>query len=226
MILPEVPPLVDFRKTPWAAVPLALPACRSTLIAAALASDVGSGPGLTCETFSVPCAVSWPLTSAALNAVLAETTLSAALLAPPSAARLRTATWSPGVVDMDFALTATPADTVTETALVGGFTRSGVRSPIPAAAPLALGATTPSDRPLSMPSRLRLETSVDWGTAAYPTEIESEGRSGASTSMPPLAPRVAEAAAGAAEVANVAAPSSTLATVVTAFRTFMKTPVR
>src|SRR5262249_61146905 len=60
---------------------------------------------------------------------------------------------------------ATPADTVTETALVGGFTRSGVGSPTPAAAPFPLGATTPSDRPLSMPSKPRLETSVDWGTA-------------------------------------------------------------
>ena len=32
----------------------ALPACRSMLRAAALASDAGLGPGLTCEIFSVP----------------------------------------------------------------------------------------------------------------------------------------------------------------------------
>src|SRR5271166_4329829 len=49
MIFPEVSPVVDFRKMPWAAVPPALPACRSMLMAAALASDVGLGPGLTCE---------------------------------------------------------------------------------------------------------------------------------------------------------------------------------
>src|SRR5579859_7610248 len=110
MILPDVPPVVDFKKMPWAAVPPAVPARRSTLMAAALASDAGSGPGLTCETLRVPWPVSRPLTSAALNAVLAETTFRPALLAPPSAARLKTATWSPGVVDVDLALTATPAD--------------------------------------------------------------------------------------------------------------------
>ena len=35
-----------------------------------------------------------------------------------SAARLRTPTWSPGVMDVDFALTATPEDTVTEMGVV------------------------------------------------------------------------------------------------------------
>src|SRR5262252_5609198 len=117
---PEVPPVVDFRKMPWAAVPPALPACRSILIAAALASDVGLGPGLTCEILSVPWPVSWPEISHALNAVLADTTFRPALFVPPSAARLKTATWSPGVFDVDFALTATPEDTVTETGLVMG----------------------------------------------------------------------------------------------------------
>src|SRR5215468_5953783 len=97
---------------PWTAVPPALPACRSMLMAAALASDVGSGPGLTCETFRVPWPVSWPDTSHALKAVLADTTLRLALFDPPPAARLKTATWSPGVVDVDFALIATPEDTV------------------------------------------------------------------------------------------------------------------
>jgi hypothetical protein len=43
MISPEVPPVVDFRKMPWAAVPPALPACKSMLMAAALASDAGFG---------------------------------------------------------------------------------------------------------------------------------------------------------------------------------------
>src|SRR5215472_6417283 len=99
---------------PWAAVPPALPACKSILIAAALESDVGLGPGLTCEILSVPCPVSWPDTSHALNAVLADTTFSPALFVPPSAARLKTATWSPGFLDVDFALIATPDDTVTE----------------------------------------------------------------------------------------------------------------
>jgi hypothetical protein len=73
---------------PCAAVPIALPACRPMLMAAALASDVGFGPGFTCETLSVPCAVSWPDTSQALNAELAQTTCRLALLVPPSAARL------------------------------------------------------------------------------------------------------------------------------------------
>src|SRR5215831_11207670 len=68
MIFPELPPVVDFRKMPWAAVPAASPACRSTLIAAALASDVWSGSGLTCEILSVPWLVSWPDTSHALKA--------------------------------------------------------------------------------------------------------------------------------------------------------------
>jgi len=49
------------------------------------------------------------------NAVLADTTFRPALFVPPSAARLKTATWSPGVFDVDFALIATPEDTVTET---------------------------------------------------------------------------------------------------------------
>src|SRR6266849_1881351 len=118
MIFPEVPLVVDFRKMPWAAVPPARPAWRAMLIAAALASDAGSGPGLTCEILRVPCPVSWPDTSHALNAVLADTTLSAALFVPPSVARLKTATWSPEVVDVDLALTATPEVTVMETAAV------------------------------------------------------------------------------------------------------------
>jgi hypothetical protein len=84
------------------------------LIAAALASDVASGPGLTCETFSVPWAVSWPDTSHALNAVLADTTFRPALLIPPLAAKLMTTTWSPGILDADLALIATPDDTFTE----------------------------------------------------------------------------------------------------------------
>jgi hypothetical protein len=37
-----------------------------------------------------------------------------ALFFPPSAARLKTPTWSPAVLDVDLALTATPKDTVTE----------------------------------------------------------------------------------------------------------------
>src|SRR5215469_4171517 len=117
---PEVPPVVDFRKMPWAAVPPALPACRSILIAAALASDVGLRPGLTCEILSVPWPVSWPETSHALNAVLADTTFRPALFVPPLAARLKTATWSPGAMDVDFALIATPEDTTIETGLVIG----------------------------------------------------------------------------------------------------------
>src|SRR5262252_10756696 len=120
---PEVPPVVDFRKMPWAAVPPALPACRSILIAAALASDVGLGPGLTCEILSVPWPVSWPDTSHALNAVLADTTLRLALFVPPVAARLNIPTWSPGVLEVDLALIATPEDTFTETGAVIGFSR-------------------------------------------------------------------------------------------------------
>jgi hypothetical protein len=54
----------------------------------------------------------------ALNAVLADTTFRPALFDPPSAARLKTAAWSPGVLDVDFALIATPKDTVTETGSV------------------------------------------------------------------------------------------------------------
>src|SRR6516225_1013882 len=88
------------------------------LIAAAFASDPGSGPGLTCVILSVPWPVSCPDTSDALNAVLADTTFSAALFVPPFAARLKTATWSPGVFDVDLALIATPEDTITETGLV------------------------------------------------------------------------------------------------------------
>src|SRR6516164_11736455 len=103
---------------PWAAVPPSLPACRSMLRAAAFASDLGSGPGLTCEILSVPWPVSWPDTSHALNSVLDETTFRPALFAPPSAAKLKTATWSPGVTDVDFALTATPEDTIMEIGLV------------------------------------------------------------------------------------------------------------
>jgi len=66
MITPEVPPVVDFTKMPWAAVPPALPARKSML--RALASEAGLGPGLTCEILSVPWLVSWPVTSHALNA--------------------------------------------------------------------------------------------------------------------------------------------------------------
>src|SRR5260370_28741836 len=117
MIFPELPPVVDFRKIPWAAVPPALPACRWMLRAAALGADVGLGPGLTCEILRVPWPVSWPDTSHALNAVLADTTFRPALFFPPSAARLKTPTWSPEVLDVDLALTATPEDTVT--AMVG-----------------------------------------------------------------------------------------------------------
>jgi hypothetical protein len=53
-----------------------------------------------------------------MNAVLADTTLRAALFVPPSAARSKTPTWSPGVFDVDLALIATPEDTITETGLV------------------------------------------------------------------------------------------------------------
>src|SRR5260370_21860556 len=109
----ELPPVVEFRKIPWAAVPPALHAWRSMLMAAALASDVGLGPGLTCETLRVPWPVSWPDISHALNAVLADTTFRPALFGPPSAAGLTTATWSPGVVDVGLARIATPEDTIT-----------------------------------------------------------------------------------------------------------------
>src|SRR5260370_9371471 len=118
MIFPDVPPVVDFRKMPWAAVPPAAPACRSMLRAAAFASDAWSGPGLTCEILRVPWPDSWPETSQALNAALADTTFKPALFFPPLAARLKTPTWSPAVVDVDFTLTATPEDTVTETGVV------------------------------------------------------------------------------------------------------------
>src|ERR1700756_4858610 len=90
------------------------------LMAAALASDTGLGPGLTCEILSVPWLVSWPVTSHALNAALADTTFRLALFVPPSTARLKTATWSPGVFDVDLALIATPEDTVTEMGSVIG----------------------------------------------------------------------------------------------------------
>src|SRR5208337_1379570 len=88
------------------------------LRAAAFSSDAGSGPGLTCEILRVPWADSWPDTSHALNALFADTTFRPALFAPPSAARLKTPTWSPAVVDVDFALIATPEETVTETEVV------------------------------------------------------------------------------------------------------------
>jgi hypothetical protein len=55
----------------------------------------------------VPWADSWPDTSHALNALFADTTFRPALFAPPSAAKLKTPTWSPAVVDVDFALPAT-----------------------------------------------------------------------------------------------------------------------
>ena len=84
---PDVPPVVDFRNMPCAAVPSVTPACRSMLIAAALASDVASGPGLRCDIFSVPWPVSWPVTSHALKAVLMDTTFKLALFVPPVAAR-------------------------------------------------------------------------------------------------------------------------------------------
>jgi len=68
--------------------------------------------------------------------VLADTTFRLALFVPPSAARLKTATWSPGVFDVDLALTATPEDTITETGLVmdpSGSTRfiQAIRLPTP-----------------------------------------------------------------------------------------------
>jgi hypothetical protein len=66
----------------------------------------------------VPWPVSWPDTSHALNAVLADTTFRPALFVPPSAARLKTPTWSPEVVEVDLALIATPEDTVTEMGVV------------------------------------------------------------------------------------------------------------
>src|SRR5271166_3986997 len=88
------------------------------LRAAAFSSDAGSGPGLTCEILRVPWPDSWPDTSHALNAVLADTTFRPALFVPPSATRLKTPTWSPAVVEVDFAATATPDDTVTETGVV------------------------------------------------------------------------------------------------------------
>src|SRR6516225_5576098 len=103
---------------PWAAVPSSIPACRSLLRAAATASHVGLGQGSRWETLSLPWRVSWPDTAHALYAVLADTTFRPALFVPPSAARLKTATWSPGVFDVDFALIATPEDTVTETGAV------------------------------------------------------------------------------------------------------------
>src|SRR6516225_2252327 len=89
MIFPEEPPVVDFRKMPWAAVPPALPACRSMLIAAALASDSGLGPGLTCEILSVPWPVSWPDTSHALNAELADTTIQAGVVRPTVGSQIK-----------------------------------------------------------------------------------------------------------------------------------------
>ena len=69
------------------------------LIAAALASDSELGPGLTCENLAkglytqppqlATDGVSWPDTSHALNAELADTTFRLALFVPPSAARLK-----------------------------------------------------------------------------------------------------------------------------------------
>jgi hypothetical protein len=50
-----------------------LPAGRSMLMAAALASGVRRGPGLTCAPLRVPWPVSWPDISHAPNAVLADT---------------------------------------------------------------------------------------------------------------------------------------------------------
>jgi hypothetical protein len=67
---------------------------------------------------SVPWADSRPDTSHALNAALIDTTLRAAFFVPPSAARLKTPTWSPAVVDVDLALIATPDETDTETGVV------------------------------------------------------------------------------------------------------------
>ena len=82
-------------------------------------------------------AMAWPDTSHALNAVLADTTFRPALFVPPSAARLKTATWSPGVFDVDFALIATPEDTVTETgAVMDPRRRLGFIRAIPQRVPL------------------------------------------------------------------------------------------
>jgi len=47
-----------------------------------------------------------------------------ALFVPPVAARLNIPTWSPGVLDVDLALMATPEDTFTETGAVMGFSCS------------------------------------------------------------------------------------------------------
>src|SRR5579859_3013143 len=159
MIFPDVPPVVDFRKMPCAAVPAAVPAFRSTLMAAASASELGSGPVLTCEILSVPWPVSWPLTSAALKAVLAETTFRAALLGPPSAARLKTATWSPGVMEVDLALMATPLVTATEIGALEAL--AGAAAPPVAAA--MVEARQLQGMPPMMPSRRRRDTYLYMG---------------------------------------------------------------
>jgi hypothetical protein len=49
---------------------------------------------------------------------LADTTFRPALLVPPLAARLKIPTWSPGLLDVDLALIATPEETLTETGAV------------------------------------------------------------------------------------------------------------
>jgi hypothetical protein len=45
----------------------------------------------------------------------ADTTFWPALLVPPLADKLMTTTWSSGILDVDFAMTATPDGTFTET---------------------------------------------------------------------------------------------------------------
>src|SRR5262249_4699691 len=147
------------------------------------------GPGLTCETFKVPWPVSWPDTSHALNAVLADTTFRPALFGPPSAARLKTATWSPGVVDVDLALIATPEDTVTE---MGAVMPPPVRCssfggcPAACAGVARTGASKPAGKRLAMPSRRRLDMSPCMesppsgkkGTVPFPPFLPLRGRGG------------------------------------------------
>src|SRR5215472_5553018 len=140
MILPAVPPEVDLRKMPWAAVPGAPPAFRSMLSAAASASAFASVVlGLICEILSVPWPVSWPPISAALKAVFAEMTFKAALFVPPFFARFSIATWSPGVMDVDLALIATPEVTLTAMGLLSAVVASGGMV-VPSGAAVALVA--------------------------------------------------------------------------------------
>jgi hypothetical protein len=85
-----------------------------------------------------------------------ETTFSPALLDPPSAARLKTATWSPGAVEIDLALTATPLATSTATGGVLVKTEKTGGSGTPLAARLTAGVRKPSERPLASASSRRL----------------------------------------------------------------------